>query len=131
MESEETIVSFKKEEAGENIFDRTARIIFYALGFLLPLWILPIAASPLEFNKAYLVYFLVIFTFFFWLAGRVKAGFVSLPGNFFLVLLALLALIWGMAAIFSQSPHFSLSEWVMKPALSRRFWRGPPPLFWP
>ncbi|MEK7122173.1 MAG: tetratricopeptide repeat protein [Patescibacteria group bacterium] len=107
MESEETIVSFKKEEAGENIFDRTARIIFYALGFLLPLWILPIAASPLEFNKAYLVYFLVIFTFFFWLAGRVKAGFVSLPGNFFLVLLALLALIWGMAAIFSQSPHFS------------------------
>ncbi|MBI2628384.1 MAG: tetratricopeptide repeat protein [Candidatus Niyogibacteria bacterium] len=118
MESEEISIPLKKEaaedysadfkkEAGENIFDKTARTIFYVLGFLLPLWILPITASPLELNKAYLTYFLVIFALFFWLAGRIKTSSIDLPKSFFFFSLVLLALVWGLAVIFSQSPHFS------------------------
>jgi len=116
MNSEEITISFKKEAAeeskkkvGENIFDKAARTIFYIFGFLLPLWVLPITIFPLELNKAYLAYFLIIFSFLLWLVGRVKTNFINLPKSFFLISLVLLVLVWGLAIIFSQSPHFSFS----------------------
>ena len=97
MNSEEITISFKKEAAeeskkkvGENIFDKAARTIFYIFGFLLPLWVLPITIFPLELNKAYLAYFLIIFSFLLWLVGRVKTNFINLPKSFFLISLVLL-----------------------------------------
>ncbi|MBI5045757.1 MAG: tetratricopeptide repeat protein [Candidatus Niyogibacteria bacterium] len=91
----------------DSIYNKVARIIFYVLAFLLPLWVLPVTPFPLDANKAYLAYFLVLVAFIAWLIGRVKEGVLVLPKSVILASFGLLVLVWGIAAIFSQSPHFS------------------------
>ncbi len=54
-----------------NIFNRIIKISIYLLVFLLPLFFLPFSFEAFEFNKQYLLFFLVSLAFFFWLARMV------------------------------------------------------------
>lgn len=122
MEEEKISITMTKEEAVEKssfsepekaegvrdiIYNKVARVIFYVLAFLLPLWVLPATPFPLDANKAYLAYFLILIAFIAWLIGRIKEGGVVLPKSAILAGFGVLALAWGVAAIFSQSPHLS------------------------
>jgi len=51
-----------------NIFNRIININIYVLVFLVPLFFLPFSFEAFEFNKQYLLFFLVSLAFFAWLA---------------------------------------------------------------
>ncbi|MEK7647141.1 MAG: tetratricopeptide repeat protein [Patescibacteria group bacterium] len=99
--------SEKAGSASDSIYNKVARVIFYVLAFLLPLWVLPVTPFPLDANKAYLAYFLILIAFIAWLIGRIKEGELVLPKSVILASFGILVLTWGAATIFSQSPHFS------------------------
>ena len=54
-----------------NLFNRIIKASIYLLVFLLPLFFLPFSVEFFEFNKQYLLYFLVSLAFFSWLAKMV------------------------------------------------------------
>jgi tetratricopeptide (TPR) repeat protein len=55
----------------QNIFGRITKISLYLLTFLLPLFFLPFSFEAFEFNKQYLLFFLVSLGFLSWLAKMV------------------------------------------------------------
>src|SRR3989338_8955940 len=56
-------------------------LCLYAAFFLLPLWVLPFTASPLDLNKIYLAYCLFMLAAVFWFAHSLRTGRVVLPKN--------------------------------------------------
>ncbi len=56
-----------------NIFNKVLKVSIYLLVFLLPLFWLPFSFEAFEFNKQYLLFFLVSLTFLTWLAKMVLA----------------------------------------------------------
>ncbi|MBI2038386.1 MAG: hypothetical protein HYT19_00485, partial [Candidatus Nealsonbacteria bacterium] len=52
----------------ENIFSRIIKVSINLLVFLIPLFFLPFSFEAFEFNKQYLLFFLVLIAFFAWLA---------------------------------------------------------------
>ncbi len=55
----------------QKIFDRIIKISLYSLTFLVPLFFLPFSFEAFEYNKQYLLFFLVSLAFFTWLAKMV------------------------------------------------------------
>ena len=51
--------------------DKVIKLSLYLLVFLLPLFWLPFSFEAFEFNKQYLLFFLVLFILFVWLAKMV------------------------------------------------------------
>lgn len=97
----------QNETQEENIAQKGARYIFYALAFLLPIWMLPTTSFPVEMNKAYLAYILIIAAFVAWLVGGIKDSKIAIPKSAFLFILIIVVAVWGASAIFSQSTHIS------------------------
>ena len=54
-----------------NFFNRVVKISIYVLTFLTPLFFLPFSFEAFEYNKQYLLFFLVSLAFFCWLAKMV------------------------------------------------------------
>jgi len=88
-------------------WDRVGRLAIYLMGFLLPLWVLPIGANPLETSKVSLAYFLILIAFLVWLVGRIKLGSAVLPKNYLALSLIVLAAVWAVSGVFSISRHAS------------------------
>jgi len=55
----------------QNFFDRIIKISIYLLVFLTPLFFLPFSFEAFEYNKQFLLLFLVSLAFFAWLAKMV------------------------------------------------------------
>jgi len=55
----------------QTLFNRIIKISIYLLVFLLPLFLLPFSFEAYEFNKQYLLFFLVSLAFFSWIAKMV------------------------------------------------------------
>jgi cytochrome c-type biogenesis protein CcmH/NrfG len=106
----EEIIKESHPHSGEesSLYDKMARAALYAIGFLAPLWVLPITAMPVEINKAFLVYFLISAAFILWLVGRVRESVLVFPKSGFIAASFVVAMVWGLSAAFSAYPRLSL-----------------------
>ena len=100
-----------EEQTGEDqsrfSWEALSRLMVYLLVGLTPLWFLPTTVFPLELNKAYLAYMLIVASFVFWLLARIQEGRMRLPKNYIaLALVALVAAIF-LSGLFSISRHVS------------------------
>jgi len=94
----------------QNTLDRIIKIIINLSVFLVPLFFLPFSYEAFEFNKQYLIFFLVLAGFFAWLAKmifidkelRIKKTFLDIP------ILAVVS-VAILSAIFSSDRFSSLS----------------------
>ncbi|MBI1957539.1 MAG: hypothetical protein HYS44_03770, partial [Candidatus Niyogibacteria bacterium] len=96
--------------------EKTARIMrletigrwaFYGLAFLLPLWVLPITASPLSVNKVFLAYALIAVALVCWILARLQAGSLELPKNLLAAALVLFIAVVLLSGMLSESRHIS------------------------
>ena len=97
-------------------WDRAGQIAIYLLGFLVPLWVLPITAAPLETNKVFLAYLLILAALLAWLLSRIKSGSVILPQNYLALGLVFMVVAWAVSGVFSASRHVSFSGLSGDPA---------------
>ena len=84
-------------------------LCLYAAFFLLPLWVLPFTASPLDLNKIYLAYFLFMLAAVFWFAHSLRTGRVVLPKNLAFVFLAVFLASFAVSAFLSPSGHLAFA----------------------
>src|SRR4030042_5835573 len=93
-----------------NIFNRIISINIYVLVFLMPLFFLPFSFEAFEFNKQYLLFFLVSAGLFSWLAKMVlvdkEIKFKRSPLDLFVLAFLFIAV---LSAIFSVDKSSSLS----------------------
>ena len=95
------------EDRGRFSWEALSRLMVYLLVGLTPLWFLPVTVFPLELNKAYLAYMLIVASFVFWLLARIQEGRMRLPKNYIaLALMALVAAVF-LSGLFSISRHVS------------------------
>ncbi|MBI4114819.1 MAG: tetratricopeptide repeat protein [Candidatus Niyogibacteria bacterium] len=87
--------------------NHVARIFFYAIVALIPLWMLPLTILPMELNKAFLFSCLLLLAFIAWLIGRIQDGEFLLPTHFLALALALLVAVSVVSGLFSVSSHAS------------------------
>ena len=96
--------------------DNISRLGIYLLGFLLPLWVLPVTSNPLGINKVVLAYFLILFSLAVWLIGRIKTRRLALPKNYLSLALIILVLVAAVSGVFSISRHTSFFELSQNPS---------------
>ncbi|MBA7650737.1 Cell division coordinator CpoB [subsurface metagenome] len=93
----------------QNVLNRIIKISIYLLVFLLPLFFLPISFESFEFNKQYLLFFLVSLAFFAWLVKMVlvdkKIRFRWTPLTFFVLAFLFIAI---LSTVFSVDRSSSL-----------------------
>src|SRR3989344_4379765 len=92
----------------ETTLSNVSRYVFVFLMWILPIWLLPYTVFPLELNKAFLFYALVIIAFIFWLISVLqKAGF-EIPKSGALLVLAAIILVSFVSSLFSGNTPLSL-----------------------
>jgi len=92
----------------ETTLSNVSRYVFVFLMLILPIWLLPYTVFPLELNKAFLFYALVIIAFIFWLISVLqKAGF-EIPKSGALLVLAAIILVSFVSSLFSGNTPLSL-----------------------
>jgi len=93
-----------------NILNNTVKCSIYALVFLLPLFFLPFSLEVFEFNKQYLLFFLVFLAFLAWLGKMVfidkEVKVKYSPLDIFILAFLLIAV---LSAIFSVDSFSSLT----------------------
>jgi len=93
----------------EKLFTNITKWSMYLLVFLLPLFFLPFSFEAFEFNKQYLMFFLVTLGVFSWLAKMTlvdkEIKFKRTPLDIFIIIFVLLAIV---GTIFSVDPNSSL-----------------------
>ena len=93
----------------EKLFTSITKKSIYLLVFLLPLFFLPFSFEAFEFNKQYLMFFLVTLGVFSWLAKMIlvdkEIKFKRTPLDIFILVFVVLAII---GSIFSVDPSSSL-----------------------
>ena len=91
------------------IFNRIIKLSICSLVFLLPLFFLPFSFEAFEFNKQYLLFFLVSLAFFSWLAKMVlvdkEIRFKRSPLDIFVLAFLFIAI---LSAVFSVDKSSSL-----------------------
>lgn len=92
------------------LLNRIIKISIYLLVFLLPIFWLPFSFEAFEFNKQYLLFFLVSFIFFVWLAKMIfidrEIRFKRTPLDIFVLAFLFIAI---LSAVFSVDRISSLS----------------------
>src|SRR3989344_4401137 len=97
-------------EARSAFFEKIGRGALYALALLLPLWVLPITASPVLINKAFFAYAAILIAFIAWLIIRMQVGSIEFPKNFLALALVLFAGAVLISGIFSESRSLSFES---------------------
>jgi len=91
------------------MYNRIIKLSIYLLVFLLPLFFLPFSFEAFEFNKQYLLFFLVSVGLFFWIAKMVlvdkEIRFKRSPLDIFILAFLFIAI---LSAIFSVDKSSSL-----------------------
>ncbi|MDP3784494.1 MAG: tetratricopeptide repeat protein [bacterium] len=95
--------------------------LFYLALFLIPLWALPYTISPVDLNKSYLAYFLVILAAVSYLGLSLRSGRVVIPKNLILILLAAFLASLTVSSFSSQSGHVSFLGLGFEPATLSAF----------
>jgi len=102
-----SFLSLLSDENDDNIFDIVARALFFAVIFLLPLFIFPNLSTLPEAGKSIFASGAVIFVLLFWLFARLKGGMLVFPRSILLLFWGMVSLSFLVAALFS--PAFSVS----------------------
>src|SRR3989344_7616909 len=93
----------------ENIFNKIIAVSINLLVFLIPLFFLPFSFEAFEFNKQYLLFFLVLIALFAWIGRMVLADqefrFKRTPLDVFVIGFLFIAL---LSAIFSVDKGSSI-----------------------
>ena len=77
-----------------NIWDRLGEWVLYAALLILPVFSLPYTIFPVELNKSYLTFFLIILSGILYLSSILRTGEFSLSKNLLYPLILLLLLIF-------------------------------------
>ncbi len=91
-----------------NIWENISRIVFGIFIFLLPLWVLPTTAYPLEINKVYLTFVFSSIAAVLWLIGFIQTGEIKIPKSLLLLAMIIISAVWLIASVFSDNRVFSL-----------------------
>ncbi len=108
----------------DNLLSGLSRIpywLFYLALFLIPLWALPYTISPVDLNKSYLAYFLVILAAVSYFGFSLRSGRVVIPKNLILILLAAFLASLTISSFSSQSGHVSFLGLGFEPATLSAF----------
>ena len=93
----------------QNLLNRIVKYSIYALVFLLPLFWLPFTFEFFEYNKQYLLFFLVSLSFFAWLLKQVvydkEIKFKNSPINYLILGFLLISI---LSAVFSADKNSSI-----------------------
>ncbi|MBI2020948.1 tetratricopeptide repeat protein [Candidatus Giovannonibacteria bacterium] len=101
--------SLLMEEVVENgFFFKIGQWCILALATLLPVWFLPTTVSPIDFNKSFLVFFLILAALICYLLNAVFRGKVFIGANWIFISMILAALLWMLSATFSMNSGISL-----------------------
>jgi Flp pilus assembly protein TadD len=102
----------KKEEPKKksliDLWEKIAKTCLYLLIFLVPLFFLPLTASPLEINKLVLAAFLIFITFICYLIRSLNTRRVIYPKSFLALAVLIIWLVVGISAVFSQASWTSV-----------------------
>ena len=90
-----------------NIWDRLGEWVLYAALLILPVFSLPYTIFPVELNKSYLTFFLIILSGILYLSSILRTGEFSLSKNLLYPLILLLVVIFATSSFFSMSSHVS------------------------
>lgn len=102
-----------------NILDKISKTSIYLLVFLLPLFFLPWTTNVLDFNKQFLLIFLVFISLGCWLLKSLTQGKISLNLSAFNIPVAIYLLILGLATLFSAYKYASF--WGLPLSVSSAF----------
>lgn len=89
-------------------FEKISVLFFYALAFLLPIFALPVAVSPIVSSKAVLFYGCVVLATFFWLLARLQNGTLKIPKSILFLSLAGVVVVSLFSSLFSKNISASL-----------------------
>lgn len=90
-------------------FERILKILFNVLIFLVPLFFLPFSFEKIEFNKQYLIFFLVSFSFLIWLLKMVLIDKeIHVSKNLLDIFILIFLLVAIFSTIFSVDKYNSL-----------------------
>lgn len=103
----------------ENFLDKVSKISIYLLVFLLPLFFLPWTTNVLDFNKQFLLIFLVFVSLSCWLLKSLSQGKISLNRSILNLPIAIYLLILGLATLFSAYKYASF--WGLPLSISSCF----------
>lgn len=95
------------------IFWKISKTIIYLLIFLFPIFFLPWVSSVLDFNKQYLLFFLVFFALISWLINALISN--KLEVNFTILNISVMILLFtvGLSTVFSLSRYGSFWGWPL------------------
>ncbi len=96
-----------------NILDKISKTSIYLLVFLLPLFFLPWTTNVLDFNKQFLLIFLVFISLGCWLLKSLVQGKISLNLSVFNLPVLIYLLILGLATLFSAYKYASFWGWPL------------------
>ena len=103
MNKEETKIKIKKDFNWGSL----SLYIFYGLTFLLPIFFLNVAVSPVAFGKSLLFYCGIALAFMFWLFARLQKGEIKFPKSGLLLAALAVIIVWFVSAVFSSNPPLS------------------------
>lgn len=81
---------------------------FLILAFILPILVLPYTIFPVDFNKAFLFYFVVALAAIFWFISILQEAKIRIPKSYILASLAVIILVWLASSIFSSNVSLSM-----------------------
>jgi hypothetical protein len=101
---------FNSGESGDKaiVLDNAIRKLIYLLVVLVPIWFLPFTISAIELNKQALIVLLTVITLILWLIKMINKGEIEWRGNIMNILVAVFALVYIAATVFSLRPYTSL-----------------------
>ncbi len=97
-----------EDQNKRSAFDKFSFGAIFLLGFLLPIFFLPINGIPLDASKAILVALFTLVSFSLWLLGRLVDGAFSLPKSVIFLGSGILGLSVLLASLLSPAPYVSL-----------------------
>ncbi|MFH1968091.1 MAG: hypothetical protein ABIJ84_01755 [bacterium] len=89
-------------------WENISAYIFYALIFLLPIFILPFTFDTLAFSKAILVYCFIGLIFLLWIFTSLQKGYFVFPKSLLLAVLGIIAVVSLISSFASQNIKLSL-----------------------
>ncbi|MCK4473939.1 tetratricopeptide repeat protein [Candidatus Parcubacteria bacterium] len=102
-----------------NVLDKVSKTSIYLLVFLLPLFFLPWTTNVLDFNKQFLLIFLVFLSLGCWLLKSLTEGKISLNLSTFNIPVAIYLFVLSMATLFSAYKYASF--WGLPLTISSAF----------
>lgn len=93
--------------AESNIWEKIAGYAYLAVIFLIPVFILPISESPIEINKAYLIFTGTAAVAILWLISFIYNGEIKVPKSAVLGMFVIISLFYLLSAVFSDNRSLS------------------------